>query len=773
MVASNTARQGGLLVAGTATEPTAAPPADDVLKTVQQEVAPQAPGLNQVIAASAPPNTVPTAPAATSTAVQTPETPGVEATTSAPAKHSKDSPGSTPTTNAVGLTTSTQLAPEATVFGTVAATWPAIPQPSTAAADAPAESATTSFSALPTSTVAPQAAPVVFSGPLAPLNVIVGVVSGVLGAIVNPLATNTPPAPAAPWPTLLGLLDLVRREFETALGRDVVSAGLTTSTTEDASANLVTGSTPDVLAATAVDPVVTSTAVAPVQVAAAQSAPPSLFQILQYTFFNQPPTANPAQDVGQSATGVITGNLNASGPNGAPLTYTITQNPTQGSVVVNPDGSYTYTPKAGLATTGGADQFTVVIDDGSAYRQTGVVGVIQGWLHSLAQAIGLSGPDTYTANVTVNEAPVQDPSVLFTRSVLVSGLDQPTDFRFLPDGRILIAEKPGAIQVYNSSTGQLQSQPLITLSVDSYFARGLLGIEVDPNFMNNGYIYASYITADNYEVLSRFTVTDPSAAVLTVDPKSEVVLLHGTQPAADDHLGGAVRFGSDGKLYWSVGNNDFYFVTPPPQGFTYPSNNAQDLSNIYGKILRLNPDGTAPVDNPFVNTTGANPYIYAEGFRNPFRMTFTPDGHLLVGDVGEATWEEVDLITAGGNYGWPLVQGPCTGCSFVNPIYAYRHDNGPSSITAVFVYSGSTFGTSYQNKVFIADFNQQWIKELTCTSDYSSCGNPTMFDNQAGPTVALLQGPDGNIYQLTYADPSNPYTSTPSGELSRIAPSAG
>ncbi|HZN78653.1 MAG TPA: PQQ-dependent sugar dehydrogenase, partial [Mycobacterium sp.] len=306
-----------------------------------------------------------------------------------------------------------------------------------------------------------------------------------------------------------------------------------------------------------------------------------------------------------------------------------------------------------------------------------------------------------------------------------------------------------------------------------------LGIEVDPNFMNNGYIYASYIAADNYEVLSRFTVTDPSAAILTADPESEVVLLHGTQLAADDHLAGAVRFGPDGKLYWSVGNNDYYAVTTPPQGFTYPSNNAQDLSNIYGKILRLNPDGTVPADNPFVNTAGANPYIYAYGFRNPFRMTFTPDGQLLVGDVGQEVWEEVDNVTAGGNYGWPLAEGPCNGIGttscltpspFANPIYAYLHTGGGNSITAILVYTGSTFGTSYQNKVFIADFNQQWIQELTCTPDYSSCASPTMFQAQAGHIVELIQGPDGNIYQLTFAAPS---LSPNSGELSRIAPSAG
>ena len=115
------------------------------------------------------------------------------------------------------------------------------------------------------------------------------------------------------------------------------------------------------------------------------------------------------------------------------------------------------------SSTGGTDSFTITVDDGSAYRLPGVRGVIRGWLHSFAQAIGLSGPDTTTATITVSA--VQPPSG-FTATTLVSGLDPTDGFRFLPDGRILIAQKGGAIQVANAN-GQLQSTPLITLPSDS------------------------------------------------------------------------------------------------------------------------------------------------------------------------------------------------------------------------------------------------------------------------------------------------------------------
>src|SRR4029079_17927874 len=128
--------------------------------------------------------------------------------------------------------------------------------------------------------------------------------------------------------------------------------------------------------------------------------------------------------------------------------------------------------------------------------------------------------------------------------------------------------------------------------------------------------------------------------------------------------------------------------------------NSQLLTNMYGKVLRLNPDGTAPTDNPFYDGAGPNfDGIYATGFRNPFRLTFTPDGKLLVADVGQATWEEVDLVTRGANYGWPNAEGPCSpmgtsSCatppsSSVIPIYSYLHNaTGGNAITAVMVYTG-------------------------------------------------------------------------------------
>jgi aldose sugar dehydrogenase len=469
-------------------------------------------------------------------------------------------------------------------------------------------------------------------------------------------------------------------------------------------------------------------------------------------FFNSGPhlTYNPAQNT--QVDNVITGTVTASHFNNATLTFTSTQ-PAHGDVVITPgaNGVATFTYTADEGFSGGQDSFTITATDGTV----GPTDPVSGFFSLIS--FGLLGNSAHTAaqNVVVNVIAQPDG---FDRTVLASGLDQPTDFRFLPDGRILIAEKTGAIKVYDN--GQLQSQPAITLPVRSDWSRGLAGIEVDPDFETNGYVYASYINTDNIETLSRLTVTDPTADVLAIDPKSEVILLQGDQQAADDHHGGDIHFGPDGKLYWSVGDNGWNHTA-----MGVISQNSQNLSNIYGKILRLNPDGSAPTDNPFYNTPGAVQQIYAYGFRNPFRFAFTPDGKMLVGDVGESTWEEVDNVVAGGNYGWPLAEGPCNGIgntscstpsSYVNPIYSYLHNGQTSSVGSVL---------EFDNKVFVADFSQGWIRQLTFNSDYSQLVAVSPFDEEAGTTVRLAEGPDGNLYQLTIFDGDTPENT---GTLSRI-----
>lgn len=349
----------------------------------------------------------------------------------------------------------------------------------------------------------------------------------------------------------------------------------------------------------------------------------------------------------------------------------------------------------------------------------------------------------------------------FDRTVVVSGLNEPTDFDFIMDPddpdhihAIVIAEKSGAIKVYDMHTGVVTTVLKLNV-VTAGGERGLIGIEVDPNFWAEGEagyrtVYAAYTGADNYDRLSSF-VMSPSLTELG----SETLLVKSTEQANDFHHGGELEFDPTGQyLYWAVGNN------------TRPSENSQDLTNIHGKILRLNRDGSAAAGNPFITDSNEiTQRIYAYGLRNPFRFGFDPDtGALLAGDVGEGSWEELNLIVAGANYGWPAAEGPCDNCGYVNPLYAYPHaqPTNSGSITSVLVLDDDSTPAG-QRKVLIADYSLGWIRELTFDDEYSSLISERTFDSAAGAAVKLTQAPNGDIYQL------NIYP----GVLSVIAPSGG
>ena len=518
--------------------------------------------------------------------------------------------------------------------------------------------------------------------------------TGIISRLLAPLGigalavnTDTPVAPASPT-TLMGALDLVRRELER------IFVNKTPSFTYDSSQNI-------------------------------------------------------------ASNGVITGKVVPVDTDSTDFTYTATS-PADGDVVIDSDGNFTFTPNAKYNPDTGTSFAVTISDANSDFHVHGLSGLLNLVTFGL---IGESG-HTHTEIVTVDGMSASD----FQRTAFVSGLTQPTDFRFLPrvteDGpdRILFVEKGGAVKVYNGT--EMQETPVMTLPVATKWARGVNGVEVDPDFNSNGYVYVSYIGADNIERLSRFTVTDPKADVLVADPSTEKVLLVGDEVAGDDHHGGEIRY-IDGKLYWATGDNVCCSVVD--------GSNSQDLSNIYGKVLRINPDGTIPADNPYYNVPGARKEIYATGLRNPFRGGVTPDGQLLLGDVGQNTWEEINLVSAGANFGWPAAEGVCpnpqctTGSDgTTKPIYAYQHGgSGGSSITSIMVYDGDKFGDQYDNAIFFADHNQKWVKVMKCDAGYTSCGAPTTIISQAGGTTRLAQGPDGNIYQLTLD--GTLYRITPSG----------
>ena len=250
----------------------------------------------------------------------------------------------------------------------------------------------------------------------------------------------------------------------------------------------------------------------------------------------------------------------------------------------------------------------------------------------------------------------------------ISGLSSPTAMAIAPDGRIFVCQQGGALRVIKN--GVLLPTPFMTLVVDPAGERGLLGIAFDPNFASNNFLYVYYTVPiePRHNRVSRFTANGD-----VVVPGSETIILElNNLTLASNHNGGAIHFGPDGKLYIATGENA-------------TTSNSQTLGNMLGKILRINPDGSIPTDNPFFNqTTGNNRSIWALGLRNPFTFAFQPGtGRMFINDVGQNLWEEINDGIAGSNYGWPTTEGPTSNPSFRSPLFAYQHGFSPTTGCAI------------------------------------------------------------------------------------------
>jgi len=334
----------------------------------------------------------------------------------------------------------------------------------------------------------------------------------------------------------------------------------------------------------------------------------------------------------------------------------------------------------------------------------------------------------------------------FTDTLVAQGMSNPTAMALAPDGRIFVLQQGGSVRVIKN--GQLLSTPFLTLTVDSQGERGLLGIAFDPAFATNHFIYLYYTvpTAPEHNRVSRFTANGDVAV-----PNSEHVLLDlDNLSSATNHNGGGLHFGPDGKLYLGVGENA-------------NGSNAQTLTNLLGKLLRFNSDGTIPTDNPFYATaSGKNRAIWALGLRNPFTFGFQPGtGRLFINDVGQSTWEEIDEGTAGTNYGWPNTEGPTNDPQYKGPLYAYQHSSGTPTgcaITGGAFYNPQqvTFPASYVGNYFFGDLCAGWIYRLDpangngVTSFASGIPNPVdMIVTPGGDLLYLARG-EGAVHRVGY-----------------------
>lgn len=337
----------------------------------------------------------------------------------------------------------------------------------------------------------------------------------------------------------------------------------------------------------------------------------------------------------------------------------------------------------------------------------------------------------------------------FTETTLTSSLGQPTAFAMAPDGRIFVSEKKGTLRVIENDV--LLTKPFVNLmaSVDDDGERGLLGVAFDPQFSQNKYVYVYYTveTPQIHNRVSRFVANGNVAVAGSEDIVFELPPL-----SATNHNGGAIHFGPDGKLYIAVGDNA-------------RSEPAQELTSLFGKMLRINKDGSIPTDNPFYGeTTGKRRAIWALGLRNPFTFAFKPGTRtMFINDVGQRTWEEINQGIPGGNYGWPNTEGPTSDPNFISPLWSYGHGStsttGCSIVGAAF-YSPETmqFPSRFRNDYFYADFCTGWIHRLEPGENRS-----TLFASGITQPVDLLVSPDGSLYYLARG------SSAPAGMVVRIS----
>ncbi|QQR85430.1 MAG: PQQ-dependent sugar dehydrogenase [Flavobacteriales bacterium] len=346
--------------------------------------------------------------------------------------------------------------------------------------------------------------------------------------------------------------------------------------------------------------------------------------------------------------------------------------------------------------------------------------------------------------------------------LLLDQVSNPSSVAVLPDNRMLVATLGGVVFI----TSPIDQPPLdlsiyMALSNINFTAEhGLAELVLDPDFANNGYFYIYYSTFANKNRVSRFIHHDSVA-----DLSDEFVVWETVAPFSDCcHTGGALNITPDGKILLAVGD-DF---TPAL---------AQSTSSPYGKVHRFNTDGTVPADNPYYDATpglfnanGALKTIYSMGLRSPFRGAYDAvNARFYVSEVGgndiNVSWEDLHLCTPAANFGWPAcgdggrgIGGDCLDPAFSDPVFTYQHNGVGASIMAGFVYDGTMFGPAYEGKLFYADYVRNWIRCLTLAPNGSVIGDEVFLDPDSmggvepQSVVKLLQGPDGSLIYVSFAD---------------------
>ncbi len=333
--------------------------------------------------------------------------------------------------------------------------------------------------------------------------------------------------------------------------------------------------------------------------------------------------------------------------------------------------------------------------------------------------------------------------------VVADGLDQPWGMAFLPDGKLLVTEKPGTLRIVakdGTVSDPLKGVPEVIANGQG----GLLDVALDPKFDANGLVYLSYSEPGDGGAGTAVARGKLSDAGL-----EDVKVIFRMQPKVEgpNHFGSRLVFAPDGKLFITLGER---FKFDP----------AQDLKSHLGKVVRINPDGSVPEDNPFVGKDDALPEIWSYGHRNVQGASIHPEtGKLWTIEFGPKGGDELNIPEPGKNYGWPVVSwgnhydgkdipDPPTHPEFTDAIHHWNPVISPSGMT---FYTGDAF-PSWKNELLIAGLSSQAIVRLTLEGQKVASENRI----EMGARIRdVAQGPDGAIYAIT--DESD-------GQLLRLTP---
>jgi glucose/arabinose dehydrogenase len=367
--------------------------------------------------------------------------------------------------------------------------------------------------------------------------------------------------------------------------------------------------------------------------------------------------------------------------------------------------------------------------------------------------IALAGEPGQSSAPEVNELPVVATATPFEVVTLTTGLVHPWGLAFLPDGSMLVTERPGRLRRI-SPTGALDPTPVAGVpAVVAQGQGGLLDVIVDPDFDQNRLIYLTYSAAGSGGAgtrVARADLTEQGLANLTVLLDME------RKTNAGVHFGSRLAFGSDGMLYVGTGDRG-------------DRRRSQDLADHAGKVLRIDPTGGIPADNPFANQTGALPEVYSWGHRNIQGMATHPDtGDIWAHEHGPRGGDELNKVEAGLNYGWPIIthgleysgaevgDGISQKEGLEQPVIHWTPSVAPSGMA---FYTGDKF-PEWQGDLFVGALAGQHLARLQMDGE-RVIGHERLLVQQVGRIRDVRMGPDGFLYVLT--DDSN-------GALIRLEP---